>query len=218
MPGKPALPRQHQARTPHPSEAESQQAFAAAQRGEPAALARLLAEARPRLHALALRILGDADEAEDAVQEASVKVWRNLGRFQGRSSFATWLHRIAVNAALDRIRRRLPVQRANDGPGERASDDGRSDGPLSPETPERLYAQAEAGLVVRRALSRLSAAHGEALRLCDLEGEPYAAIAVAARCPLGTVMSRLYHARRNLARELRAEARGDGDLDALRAA
>jgi RNA polymerase sigma-70 factor (ECF subfamily) len=218
MRANPAPHRQAQARTPHPSEAESQQALEAAQGGEPDALARLLAAARPRLYALAFRILGDADEAEDAVQEASVKVWRNLGRFQGRSSFATWLHRIAVNAALDRIRRRTPVQRTSDGAGEHASDDHLSGAPSAPETPERLYAQAEAGFVVRRALSRLSPAQGEALRLYDLDGEAYAAIAVAARCPIGTVMSRLYHARRNLARELRAEARDDGDLEALRAA
>jgi RNA polymerase sigma-70 factor (ECF subfamily) len=186
----------------------------AAQRGEREALERLLAAARPRLYALALRILGDADEAEDAVQEASVKVWRNLGRFQGRASFATWLHRIAVNAALDRIRRRGTGPRVNDG----ATIDEERDAAIGPETPERLYARAEAGAVVQRALGRLSAAHGEALRLYDLEGEPYAAIAVAARCPIGTVMSRLYHARRNLARALEAEARDEGDLEALLAA
>jgi RNA polymerase sigma-70 factor (ECF subfamily) len=186
----------------------------AAQRGEREALDRLLASARPRLYALALRILGDTDEAEDAVQEASVKVWRNLGRFQGRASFSTWLHRIAVNAALDRIRRRSQVPRANDP----ALDDDRSELGAAPETPERLYARAETGAVVHRALGRLSTAHGEAVRLCDLEGEAYAAIAVAARCPIGTVMSRLYHARRNLARELAAEVRDDGDLEALRAA
>jgi RNA polymerase sigma-70 factor (ECF subfamily) len=186
----------------------------AAQRGEREAFDRLLASARPRLFALALRILGDVDEAEDAVQEASLKVWRNLGRFQARSSFSTWLHRIAVNAALDRIRRRGPAARAADA----AADDDRSELAPPPETPERLYARAEAGAVVQRAMDRLSAAHGEALRLCDLEGEPYAAIAVAVRCPIGTVMSRLYHARRNLARELAAEARDDGDLQALRAA
>ena len=210
----PAPPRHEKARTPQPTEAESQQVVEAAQRGEREAFDRLIASARPRLYALALRILGDADEAEDAVQDASLKVWRNLGRFQARSSFSTWLHRIAVNAALDRIRRRGPAPRATDA----AVDDDRSELGPPPETPERIYARAEAGAGVRRALGRLSDAHGEALRLCDLEGEPYAAIAVAARCPIGTVMSRLYHARRNLARELAAEAHDEGDLQALRAA
>ena len=73
-------------------------------------------------------------------------------------------------------------------------------------------------MVVREAMGRLSLAHGEALRLCDLEGESYAAIAMATRCPVGTVMSRLYHARRNLAAELTDGATSDDDLEALLAA
>ena len=86
------------------------------------------------------------------------------------------------------------------------------------ETPERIYARAETAVVVRGAMARLSSAHGEALRLCDLEGESYATIATETDCPLGTVMSRLYHARRNLARELTTHATDTGDLEALRAA
>ena len=80
--------------------------IAAAQAGKTDALERLLAGARPRLLALAMRVLGDVDEAEDAVQDAMIKVWRHLDRFEGRAAFTTWLHRIAVNAALDRRRRR----------------------------------------------------------------------------------------------------------------
>ena len=71
-----------------------------------------------------------------------------------------------------------------------------------PETPERIYARAETAVVVHRAMAQLSETHGEALRLCDLEGESYATIAAVTECPLGTVMSRLFHARRKLAREL----------------
>jgi RNA polymerase sigma-70 factor (ECF subfamily) len=201
------------AKTPQTGEADSLQAVWAAQRGEGEALERLLAAARPKLFALALRVLGDVDEAEDAVQDALIKVWKNLGRFEGRSAFTTWLHRIAVNAALDRVRRR-PVVATGAEPDERRDTAEHA----SADTPERLYARAEAGYVVRRAVARLPSVHGEALRLCDLEGDSYAEIATATRCPIGTVMSRLYHARRKLVRELVAGARGDGDLDALRAA
>ena len=73
-------------------------------------------------------------------------------------------------------------------------------------------------LVVQRAMAQLSETHGEALRLCDLEGESYATIAAVTECPLGTVMSRLFHARRKLARELTETATNEGDLEALRAA
>jgi RNA polymerase sigma-70 factor (ECF subfamily) len=209
-----------QAKTPQPSEAISPREggrispeLAAAKRGERAALEQLLASVRPRLYALAMRVLGDPDEAEDAVQDAQVKVWKNLDRFEGRAAFSTWLHRIGVNAALDRRRRRpAAVALELDDAHEPAAS------PATPETPERQYARAEASFVVRRAVERLSPAHGEALRLCDLEGESYAEIATLTACPIGTVMSRLYHARRNLVRELGADVAGDGELEALRAA
>jgi RNA polymerase sigma-70 factor, ECF subfamily len=209
------------AKTPQPAGADSHAAadlgelVAAAQTGAGEALERLLAAARPKLLALAMRVLGDADEAEDAVQDAMVKVWRNLGRFEGRAAFTTWLHRIAVNAALDRLRRRGTVHVSSGTPDEHQHDTTEL---ALPETPERIYARAETAVVVRRAMERLSDTHGEALRLCDLEGESYATIATVTECPLGTVMSRLFHARRKLARELTEVAKSDGDLEALRAA
>jgi RNA polymerase sigma-70 factor (ECF subfamily) len=180
-----------------------------------AALERLLAESRPKLFSLAMRVLNDADEAEDAVQDAMIKVWRNLGRFEGRAAFTTWLHRIAVNAALDRLRRRGSVPLSAGAPDEHHHDTSE---PALPETPERIYARAETAVVVRRAMGQLSETHGEALRLCDLEGESYATIAEVTECPLGTVMSRLFHARRKLAHALTETSTSDGDLAALRAA
>ena len=217
-----SLPRH--AKTPQPAGADSHAApaaadlgelVAAAQTGAGEALERLLAEARPKLLALAMRVLGNSDEAEDAVQDAMIKVWRNLGRFEGRAAFTTWLHRIAVNAALDRRRRRGNVHLSSSGPDEHLHDVAEA---VLPETPERIYARAETAVVVRGAMARLSETHGEALRLCDLEGESYATIATVTECPLGTVMSRLFHARRKLARELTEVATSDGDLAALRAA
>ena len=224
MPPTRQTSRPRQAKTPQPGGADSQAAegpvdlgelVVAAQKGKGEALERLLSGARPKLLSLAMRVLGDADEAEDAVQDAMIKVWRNLGRFEGRAAFTTWLHRIAVNAALDRLRRRGSVPLSNGSPDEHHHDTSE---PALPETPERIYARAETAVVVRRAMGQLSDTHGEALRLCDLEGESYATIAQVTECPLGTVMSRLFHARRKLARALTETATSDGDLAALRAA
>src|SRR4029079_18490703 len=114
-PRQPSLPRH--AKTPQPAGADSPpptptdmgELVAAAQTVGGEALDRLLAEARPKMFTLAMRVLNNADEAEDAVQDAMIKVWKNLGRFEGRAAFTTWLHRIAVNAALDRMRRRGSV-------------------------------------------------------------------------------------------------------------
>ena len=220
MPPTRQTSRSRPAKTPQPAGADSQPAdltelVTEAPDGGREALERLRVAARPKLHALAMRVLGDADEAEDAVQDAMIKVWRNLGRFEGRAAFTTWLHRIAINAALDRLRRRGAVHISAGAPDEHhqhASEE------VLPETPERIYARTETAVVVRQAMSRLSETHGEALRLCDLEGESYATIASVTDCPLGTVMSRLFHARRKLARELTETATSEGDLKALRAA
>jgi RNA polymerase sigma-70 factor, ECF subfamily len=201
-----------QTKMPQPGEAESHDRLSAALAGEADALAAILAENRPRMYALAMRVLGDPDEAEDAVQEAMLKVWRNLPRFERRSSFGTWIHRIAINAALDRRRRRPAIPTAE------VDDNRQGDERMAAETPERLYARAEAGAVVHRALGRLSVVHGETIRRFEIEGESYADIATASRCPIGTVMSRLYHARRKLAHEVTLAATGEGDLQALRAA
>jgi len=200
MPPTRQTSRTRPAKTPQPAGADSQPAdltelVTEAQDGGREALERLLAAARPKLHALAMRVLGDADEAEDAVQDAMIKVWRNLGRFEGRAAFTTWLHRIAVNAALDRLRRRGAVHISAGAPDEHHQHTSEE---VLPETPERIYARAETAVVVRQAMSRLSETHGEALRLCDLEGESYATIASVTDCPLGTVMSRLFHARRRM--------------------
>ena len=220
--------RSRQAKTPQAAEADSHAPAAAApgpdanadlveaaKRGSTGALERLLVQARPKMFALAMRVLSNTDDAEDAVQDAMIKVWRNIRRFEGRAAFSTWLHRIAVNAALDRLRRRGNLHIAADAPDEHPHEAAEA---TLPETPERIYARAETAVVVRRAMENLSDTHGEALRLCDLEGESYATIAAVTECPIGTVMSRLFHARRKLARELTQVAMDDGDLAALRAA
>jgi len=221
MPTTRLTSRPRHTKTPQTAGAESQapadlgELVSAAKGGEAEAVERLLAEARPKLMSLAMRVLGDADDAEDAVQDAMVKVWRNLGRFEGRAAFTTWLHRIAINASLDRLRRRGAVHIAAGTPDEHHA---HSSEMVPPETPERVYARAETAVVVRRAMASLSESHGEALRLCDLEGESYATIATVTECPIGTVMSRLFHARRKLARALTETAANEGDLAALRAA
>ena len=125
-----------------------------------------------------------------------IEVWRNLGRFEGRAAFTTWLHRIAVNAALDRLRRRGSAPVATGAADDHHQHD--SDHLPVPETPERIYARAETAVVVRQAMGRLSSTHGEALRLCDLEGESYATIAEVTDCPLGTVKTRTMRAKEQL--------------------
>jgi RNA polymerase sigma-70 factor (ECF subfamily) len=171
-----------------------------AKEGDRAALDALLAGVRNRAMATALKILHNPDDAEDAVQEAFLKAWRCLPGFEGRSTFATWIHRIVSNASLDLLRRNA----------------GKSEGTGSGEVPEAVVEQAtlrtpesdlgslEIQLLVRSAIAALPQAHRQAVELRELEDYSYLEIAEATHCPLGTVMSRLHHARQKLAADLRA--------------
>jgi RNA polymerase sigma-70 factor, ECF subfamily len=171
---------------------------ASARAGDSVALNRLLVHARPRLFAVALRVVHDRDEAEDVVQEALLKVCRSLTRFEGRSSFTTWLHRIVVNAALDRLRRQGSRRERVAGKDK----DKHKDDFVDEQTPERLASRRETGEAVRGALARLSPVHRDVLVLREFDGESYRDLARLVRCPVGTVMSRLHHARHRLASEL----------------
>jgi len=193
------------AESPHLSEAiltpAPDQAASAEEPGE--SLAVMLATARPRMYAVALRMMRNHDDAEDVVQDAMLKAWRNYARFQGRAAFSTWLHRICVNAALDRLRSRHPERDAALATaGAEAGDDHRPVEVSAPETPEALVGGAQLGRRVHRVLGALSPVHREALALRELDGESYESIAKLVKCPIGTVMSRLHHARHRFAQEI----------------
>src|SRR6185369_6993330 len=138
----------------------------AARAGHQEALNRLMAWTRPRLLAVAMRTMRDRDDAEDVAQEALLKVCRYLTRFEGRSAFATWIHRITVNTGLDWLRRQ---QARHEQPVERGGRDGEQPGvtapfdPVDEETPERAYRRAEAGAAVQRAIARLPPLQAETL-------------------------------------------------------
>lgn len=167
-------------------------------------LSRALAGVRPRLFAVALRMTRNPDDAEDVVQEAMLKVWRSFGRFEGRAALSTWMHRIVVNAALDHLRSRGPAPSAAPASESDGSDAGPG-GSVSEAvagTPEDLVAGAEVGAIVHRALEALPTVHRQALTLRELNGESYQSISEIVGCPIGTVMSRLHHARHRLADEI----------------
>ena len=192
------------AQVPHETGAELPEGatLERARAGDSQALEVLLLAARPRLGAVALKIVRDPDEAEDVVQEAMLKVWRYVSRFEGRAALSTWLHRIVVNTALDHLRsRRHGVTTGRTG-DDRADEDRRSPPAVDDQTPEDLMERAQVGAVIRNAMSGLSTVHREVLSLRELDGESYQAIAGIVRCPVGTVMSRLHHARHRLAESL----------------
>lgn len=162
-----------------------------ARAGDSRAFEELVAGARGRTWAVCYRITGNAHDAEDALQDALMAAWRNLGRFRGQSRFSTWLHRIASNAALAIVRKRRDVPRDEIEPG-----------PTGAPHIEDRVADVDA---VQRALARIPADFRAALVLREFADLTYDEIAHAQGIPVQTVKSRLNRARRAVAELLEVE-------------
>ncbi|RQX04800.1 RNA polymerase sigma factor SigM [Micromonospora arida] len=161
--------------------------------GDRDAFAELFHRHRDRLWAVALRTLGDREEAADALQDALLSAHRAAARFRGDSAVTTWLHRIVVNACLDRIRRRQAHPTVPLPDGNRA-DDGT--GGLEPAAPVTDH---DTVLVVREALAALPLEQRAALVLVDVQGYPVAEVARILGVAEGTVKSRCARGRARLA-------------------
>ncbi|WP_042458391.1 RNA polymerase sigma factor SigM [Streptacidiphilus jiangxiensis] len=163
--------------------------------GDPDAFGELVRRHRDRLWAIALRTLGDREEAADAVQDAMVSAFRSAHTFQGRSAVTTWLHRIVVNACLDRARRSATRRtRLVEDETVLESAAGHDEG-------ADVSAAAERGELRRElaaALSTLPADQRAALVLVDMEGYSVAEAAAVLGVPTGTVKSRCARARAKL--------------------
>lgn len=184
---------------------------AAAQAGDMQAFRHLVEANQGRLFAVALGMLKDRDEAMDAVQDALIKAHQKLGDFAGNAAFSTWLHRICVNLCIDRQRAKARRRKVDFDEAQmegRGGDDPLLDGidivpRLSGQNPLRNTANQELGRELERAMATLSDDHRTALLLREVEGLSYEEIAAVLEVPRGTVMSRLFHARRNMQRQLR---------------
>ncbi|MET8090077.1 RNA polymerase sigma factor SigM [Micromonospora sp. NPDC005220] len=161
--------------------------------GDRDAFAELFHRHRDRLWAVALRTLGDREEAADALQDALLSAHRAAARFRGDSAVTTWLHRIVVNACLDRIRRRQAHPTVPLPDGNRAED---GTGGLEPAAPA---ADHDTVLVVREALAALPVEQRAALVLVDVQGYPVAEVARILGVAEGTVKSRCARGRARLA-------------------
>ncbi len=168
-----------------------------AQRGDIRAFAELFEPLREHIHAVACRWLGE-QEAEDIVMETFLRAWKALPGFRGTASLKTWVLRIAHNACLDRLRR---PQVARTVSLDQLSDTDRKVSEpwdvTSVPPDEELHSKDSVALL-RRALARLDDLHRRILVLRYVDGFSYTEIAAALGIPLGTVMSRLFNARRKL--------------------
>lgn len=177
--------------------------------GDPDAFGELVRRHRDRLWAVALRTLGDREEAADAVQDALISAFRAAHTFRGQSAVTTWLHRITVNACLDRVRKASSRKTAP------VDDTERLDQLMEPH--ESAEAPAERQDLQRElfaALATLPAEQRAALVLVDMQGYPVAEAARILDVPVGTVKSRCARGRARLAPQLTHLRSGTGDSEA----
>jgi len=158
--------------------------------GDPNAFDELVRRHRHRLWSVAMRTLGDREEAADAVQDALISALRNAASYRGEAAVTTWLHRVVVNACIDRLRRRQARPSVPLGETEVAS--RRDD-----------HAATEARLDVHAALARLPESQRSAIELVDLLDLSVAEAAEVLGVAEGTVKSRCSRGRTELARMLR---------------
>jgi RNA polymerase sigma-70 factor (ECF subfamily) len=162
-----------------------------AQEGDVRAFGELARRHQAALYRLAVRVMGDASEAEDALQEALLDAWRRVGHFRSESAFSTWMYRVVTNRCLGMLRRRRPVPV------------GRVVEAAAPDSPERS-AEVDAGLAeLGHGLRSLRAE----LRVCwvlrELEGLGYAEIAQITGATEDAVRGRIHRARVQLAEVMR---------------
>lgn len=151
--------------------------------GDPDAFDELVRRHRDRLWAVAIRTLGDREEAADALQDALISAFRNASGFRGDAAVTTWLHRIVINACFDRIRRRRahPTVELPD-----------TDAPAP-------HIDTDMALDVQSALAQLPADQRAAIVLVDMEGFSVADAAAVLETPIGTIKSRCARGRARLA-------------------
>jgi RNA polymerase sigma-70 factor, ECF subfamily len=158
-----------------------------ARKGDRFAFERLVEQHEQRMYTLAARVLGSREDAADAVQEALVRAWLALPRFRGDARFSTWLYRIVVNAAHDlRPKRR-------DAPADELPEAA---------DPRDRFAEQELSGELQRALDALDETYRVAVVLYDVLGCSYAEIAEMTGVAEGTVKSRIFRGRSELAQRL----------------
>jgi RNA polymerase sigma-70 factor (ECF subfamily) len=167
--------------------------------GDAAAFGELVERHQTRVFNVALRVLGNADDAHDAAQDAFLTVFRKLSSFRGDAAFTTWMHRVTVNACYDILRkqRRQPVLRL-------ASDEGHAPPDTGPPVPDHAD-ETVGGIDAARALAEIPEEYRIVLVLADVHDLPYEEIARVLDVPIGTVKSRVHRGRLALARAMGLE-------------
>ena len=167
--------------------------------GDANAFNRLLSQHERRMYAVAMRMCGNREDAQDCLQEAMLRIYRAIGSFKGQSTFSTWVYRITMNTCLDELRRKKNKQNA--------SLDNLLDMGWSPtdgsNTPEKSAMQSEVRQCLHAAIRELPEDMRAAVVLRDLQGLSYEEIAQTLDINVGTIKSRISRGREKLREKLK---------------
>jgi RNA polymerase sigma-70 factor, ECF subfamily len=181
------------------SSADDRTLVRAAQRGDMAAFEELVARHRDKIYARAYSMMRNEEEAVDLSQEAWVKGWQRLRQFQGEASFGTWMTRVVINLCLDQLRKQKRQRTESIEAMDEESGGVERQMPVITVNPTAGLERGELRQRIDRALALLSYEHRTVLVLHEFEEMEYKEIAKTMGCSIGTVMSRLFYARRKLA-------------------
>ena len=173
-----------------------QELVARARRGDESAFEALVTENEKRIYNLCRRLTGNQEDAAELTQEAFLNAWRGLGRFQGESSFSTWLYRLATNACIDFLRKEKRRQSLSMTVSLDDEEEARQvELPDERYAPEGALERAEARRAVAEGLERLTLEHRQVLVMREIHGLRYAEIGQVLGLEEGTVKSRIARAR-----------------------
>ncbi len=173
-----------------------------ARRGDREAFGTLVRRHQDRAFNLAYQMVRNREDALDISQEAFARAYASLASFKGDASFSTWLHRIVVNLAIDSLRRRERRGATSYDDARGTSQEGEVEH-SAPDDPATALETKQVRALLARGIAQLPPAQRAVLVLREIEGMSYEDIARTVECNLGTVMSRLFYARRKLQQVLR---------------
>ena len=178
---------------------------ARAQAGDTHAFNDLVIRYRSRAFAMTYNMVRNEQDAWDLAQDGFLKAWKSIGRFRGQSSFYTWLYRILMNVSIDWLRKKH-IQGGtefDDQIGLRNIAPGATTAPRGELEPAEKISDGEIRTRIDAAIERLSPEHRTVIVMREIDGLEYSEIAEQVGCSIGTVMSRLFYARKKLQAMLR---------------
>src|SRR5688572_22300072 len=177
--------------------AEDRELVEKAKTGDRRAFGKLVEKYQRRVYSLAFGILRQREDAWDVAQEAFVKAYKKLDRFEGTAAFYTWLYRITYNLSIDTLREKARRETVDLDEGRKLEEALETD-QTPAEHPDQMAQRKELHRVLQAAMSKLSDKHRAIIVLREVEGLSYEEMAEVLGISKGTVMRRLFHGRENL--------------------